>query len=96
MDVLEPAKTTWIEQAKAAGRAAGRAEGLAEARAEARAEGAVAMLVSMARQRFGEAAATTMADLLELGTSEAALEEIGTYLLTCENGDALIAKIRQI
>ena len=88
MDVLEPAKTTWIEQAKAAGRA----EGLAEARAE----GAVAMLVSMARQRFGEAAATTMADLLELGTSEAALEEIGTYLLTCENGDALIAKIRQI
>ncbi len=91
MDVLEPAKTTWIEQAKAAGRA----EGLAEARAEARAEGWVAVLVCMARQRFGEAAATTIADLLEPVTSEAALEEIGMYLLTCESCDALIAKIRQ-
>lgn len=87
LDVLEPAKTTWIEQAKAAGRA----EGLAEARAE----GGVAVLVCMARQRFGEAAATTIADLLEPVTSQAALEEIGAYLLTCESCDALIAKIRQ-
>ena len=78
--MLKPAKTTWIEQAKAAGRA----------------EGRVATLVSMARQRFGEAVATTIADLLKPVTSEAAHEEIGMYLLTCENGDALIAKIRQI
>ena len=86
--MLKPAKTTWIEQWKAAGRA--------EARAEARVEGGVAMLVCMARQRFGEAAATAIADLLKPVTSEAALDEVGTYLLTCENGDALIAKIRQI
>ena len=80
MDMLKPAKTTWIEQWKAEGAVRGQA----------------GMLVRMARQRFGEAAATTMADLLESVTSEATLEEIGTYLLTCENGDALIAKIRQI
>ena len=75
--------TTWIEQAKAVGRAEGRIEGM------------VGTLVSMARQRFGEAVASTMAALLGPVTSEAVLEEIGSYLLTCENGDALIAKTRQ-
>ena len=81
--------TTWSEQL--------RAEGRAEAYAEGRVEGIVGMLVRMARHRFGEATASTTAALL-LGsvTSEAALEEIGACLLTCENGDALIAKIQQI
>ena len=63
---------------------------------QAEAAGRVGMLVSMARQRFGEAVASTMDTLLGPVTSETVLEEIGSYLLTCENGDALIAKIRQI
>jgi len=68
----------------------------AQLKAEGRAEGRAGLLVSMARQRFGEAAARTAAALLGSVRSEEALEEIGAYLLTCENGDALIAKIRQI
>ena len=80
----------------AAGRAEGRIEGRAEGLAEGRIEGRVCVLVSVTRQRFGEAAASTMAASLESVTSEAALEEIGTYLLTCPDSDALIAKIRQI
>ena len=92
--------TTWIEQAKAAGRAeghtAGRAEGRTAGRAKGLTEGRVGVLVSMARKRFGEAAAATMAALLGSVESETVLDEVGTYLLTCENGDALIAKIRQI
>ena len=36
-----------------------------------------------------------MAALLGSVKSEAAREEIGAHLLTCENGDALVAKIRQ-
>ena len=80
--------TTWSEQLRAEGRAEGRVEG--------RVEGIVGMLVRMARHRFGEATASTTAALLGSVTSEAALEEIGAYLLICENGDALIAKIRQI
>ena len=76
--------TTWIE------------EWMAEGRAEGRVEGQAGMLVSMARKRFGEAAASTMAKLLGSVTSEAAFEEIGSYLLTSETGDALIARIRQI
>ena len=60
------------------------------------AEGRVGQLVSMARQRFGEAVASTMAALLESVRTESALDEVGTWLLTCETGDALIAKIRQM
>ena len=84
LEELEVAMTNWSEQLKA--------EGLAEGLAKGR----VGTLVRQARWRFGEAAASTMATLLGSVRSEAALEEIETYLLTCENGDALIAKIRQI
>ena len=61
-----------------------------------RAEGKISLLVGMARQRFGEAVASTMSALLGSVRTESALEEVGTWLLTCETGDALIAKIRQI
>ena len=60
------------------------------------AEGRVGQLVSMARQRFGEAVASTMAALLESVRTESALDEVGTWLLTCETGDSFIAKIRQM
>ena len=83
---------TWSEQLKAEGRTEGRAEG----RAEGRTEGRTGLLVSMARQRFGEAVASTMSALLGSVRTESALEEVGTWLLTCETGDALIAKLRQI
>ena len=92
--------TTWSEQLKAEGRtegrAEGRAEGLAEGRAEGLAEGKIGLLVSMARRRFGEAVAGTMSALLGSVRTESVLEEVGAWLLTCETGDALIAKIRQI
>lgn len=77
---LDAAMTTWAEPMKDEGRTGGRA----------------GMLVSTARQRFGKAAASTMAAPLGPVASEAVLKEPGTYLLTRENGDALIAKVRQI
>ena len=101
---VEKAMTNWSEQLRAEGLAAGRAEVLAEGRAEGRTEGLaegrtegkIGLLVSMARQRFGEAVACTMSALLGSVRTESALEEVGAWLLTCETGDALIAKIRQI
>ena len=87
-DDLGVAMKAWSAQLKAEGRAEGVAEGLAKGR--------VGTLVRQARWRFGEAAASTMAALLGSVRSEEALEEIERYLLTCENGDALIARIRQI
>ena len=80
--------TTWGEKLIA--------EGRAESRAEGRIEGRVGMLVSMARHRYGEAVAGTMSALLESVRTESALEQVGKWLVTCETGDALIAKIRQM
>ena len=96
--------TNWSEQliaegrtrGLAEGRTEGRTEGLAEGRAEGLAEGKIGLLVSMARQRFGEAVASTMAALLGSVRTESVLEEVGAWLLTCETGDALIAKLQQI
>ena len=79
-DALEAAMTTWSEQLKAEGFAAGRVD----------------QLVRMTRQRFGEAVASTMSALLGSVQTQSALDEVGAWLLTCETGDALIAKIRQI
>ena len=72
--------TTWSEKLMAKGRA----------------EGRVGLLVSMARERFGEAVAGTMSALLGSVRTEEALDEVGGWLLTCETGDALLAKIRQM
>ena len=88
VSALEEHTITWPEKWRANYIAEGRAEGLAEGR--------VGLLVSMARQRFGEAVASTMSALLGPVRTESALEEVGTWLLTCETGDALIAKIRQM
>ena len=88
----EQFRKQWHEQQGEQFRAEGRAEGLAEGLTEGR----LTQLVSMARQRFGEASASTMAALLGPVPSEAVLDEVGTWLLTCSSGDALIAKIREI
>ena len=76
--------------------AEGLAKGVAKGRAEGLAEDGVAQLVRMARQRFGEAVASTMSDLLKAVRTESALDEVGAWLLTCETGEALIAKIRRM
>ena len=89
-------RTEGRAEGRVEGRTEGRAEGRVEGRTEGRVEGRAAMLVSLARQRFGEAAASTMAALLESVTSEAAFDEIGRCLLTCPNGDDLLAQIRQV
>ena len=85
---LEGGMTTWTENLKAEARAEGLAEGLAEGR--------IRLLVSMARKRFGEAPASAIATLLGTVTSEAVLDEIGTWLLTCDSGEALLARIHEI
>ena len=61
-----------------------------------KAEGHAEALVSMARRRFGEAVAGTMSALLGSVRTEEALDEVGKWLVTCETGDALLAKIRQM
>ena len=97
---LETNMKPWSEHIKAEALAEGLAKGRAERQAESLAEGLVngrvSLLVSQARQKFGEASATAMAAQLEPVTSEAVLDEVGNWLLTCRSGDALIAKVREI
>ena len=87
---------TWPEKWKANYIAEGRAEGVAQGVAQGRAEGRVGLLVSMARERFGETVASTISALLGSVRTESALEQVGKWLVTCETGDALIGKIRQM
>ena len=96
VNALEERTITWPEKWRANYIAEGHAEGRTEGLAEGRAEGRVGLLVSMARQRFGEAVASTMSDLLKSVRTESALDGVGSWLLTCETGEALIARIRQM
>ena len=68
----------------------------AEALAEGEAKGQVRILVSQARRKFGDSCASALAALLGTVTSEAVLDEVGAWLLTCSSGDALIAKVHEI
>ena len=68
----------------------------AEALAKGYAKGRVSLLVSMTRRKFGDSCASAMAALLGTVTSEAVLDEVGAWLLTCSSGDALIAQVREI
>ena len=79
---------TWPEQIEAEGFAQGFAQGLVE--------GPIALLVNLARQKFGEASASAMAALLDSVTSEAVLDDVGTWLLKCSSGEAFLAKIRNV
>ena len=89
---METHMKPWSEQIEAKGLAKGRAEG----RAEGQAEGQVRILVRQARRKFGESCASALAALLDTVKSEAVLDEVGDWLLTCRSGNALLAKVREI
>ena len=65
-------------------------------KAEGRAEGQVRILVRQAHQKFGESCASALAALLDTVKSEAVLDEVGDWLLTCRSGNALLTKVREI
>ena len=81
---METHMKPWSEQIEAKGRAEGRAEGQ------------VRILVRQARRKFGESCASALAALLDTVKSEAVLDEVGDWLLTCRSGNALLAKVREI
>ena len=60
-----------------------------------RAEGERKLLLRQARIRFGEALARSLATRLEAIADADRLEEIGEWLLVCDSGDALLARLGQ-
>ena len=79
---------TWGEKIEAKARAEGRTEG--------RTEGRLSLLVEIAKLRFGETVATTMAAVLGPSPPESKLRSVAEWVALSSSGDALLAKLRKI
>ena len=84
--MLETEPRTWADRIRDEGREKGAAEGLERERK---------LLLRQARVRFGDTLTRSMATLLEPVTDADRLEEIGEWLLICDSGEALLARLRQ-
>jgi len=94
LDMLQTEPRTWADMMRAEGRQEGRQQGREEEH-EAGLERERRLLLRLARIRFGGAAVGRLASLLEGITDTDLLEEIGEWLLICDSGDALLARVRQ-
>jgi hypothetical protein len=72
-----------------------RDEGRREGRDEGLAAGERKLLLRLARIRFGEALAGSLAALLDGIADADRLEQVGEWLLVCDSGDALLARLGQ-
>ena len=98
LDMLETERVTWADRIRNEGRNEGRREGRNEGRREGRDEGLAGerkLLLRLARIRFGEALAGSLAALLEGIADADRLEQVGEWLLVCDSGDALLARLGQ-
>ena len=82
LDMLETESVTWADRI----RDEGRDEGLAGERK---------LLLRQARILFGEALAGSLAALLDGIADADRLEQVGEWLLVCDSGDALLARLGQ-
>jgi len=82
LEMLEQEPRTWADRM--------RDEGRAEVQ-----RSMVAMLLRQARLRFGGGLATRLANRLEGITDTERLQDIGEWLLVCESGEALLARLRR-
>ena len=94
--MLEATLARWEESKVAEGMRRGLAEGVERGLAEGVAQGRVALLRRQAEWRFGADVAGQVATLLADVTNIARLDEAGRWLLECDTGDALLARLRAI
>ena len=104
--MLDATFARWAEAKVAEGRRRGLAEGverglaegvergLAEGVERGLAQGRVALLRRQVAWRFDDAVAGQVAALLADVTNIARLDEAGRWLLECDTGDALLARLR--
>ena len=83
-----------VERGLAEGVERGMAEGVERGLAEGVAQGRVALLRRQVEWRFGADVASQVAALLADVTNIARLDEAGRWLLECDTGDALLARLR--
>ena len=79
-------RLTWADRMRAEGRDEARREGLVRVRK---------LLLGIARIRFGEAVAGSLAAAIERTADTDYLDKVGEWLLDCDSGDALLALVNQ-
>ncbi len=84
LEMLEHEPRTWADRMRDEGRAEGRRSGL------------VAMLLRQTRMRFGGGMAEKLERLLEGITEIDRLEDICEWVVVCESGEALLARLREV
>jgi hypothetical protein len=85
----------WTQQWKEEGLREGLQQGRAEERRRALAEER-ALLLRLARRRFEDACAQYLAPLLEGQEAAEVLGDIGEWLVTCDSGAALLARVQAL
>ena len=65
------------------------------AEAEGRVKGRTEILLNMVRHKFGEESAAEMESVLSRVRSAGALDKVAVLLLSCETGNALLARVRE-
>ena len=98
LDMLEAESLTWADRMRAEGQRKGqqkgRREGRREGRLQGRCEGERKLILRLARIRFGDKLAGSLTARLEGIDDPDRLEEIGEWLLVCDSGEALLARLR--
>ena len=93
---LQEGRKEGLEQGLEQGLAKGLQQGRAEGRAETQREVLVknrALLTRLAEVRFGRAAAKALRAALARIDSAEALERVAEWIVACESGDALLARV---
>ena len=85
----------WTQQWKEEGLREGRREGLQQGLQQGLAAER-ALLLRQARKRFGEACAAALAPLLEAREESNELADTGEWIVTCDSGETLLAKVREL
>ena len=91
--MLDATLARWKEAEVAQGRAQGMERGLAQGVERGLAQGRVALLRRMAERRFGAGVAGRVTALLADETDLSRLDEAGEWLLECDTGEALLARL---
>ena len=90
--MLDATVARWAEAKMAEGLAEGVEQGLAEGVAQGRS----ALLRRQAAWRFGAEVADQLAALLAGVTDISRLDDAGEWLLECDTGEALLARVRKL
>ena len=90
-EMLETQPRTWADRMRHEGRALGRAEERKEGLRRER-----NLLLRQARLRYGTEHVGPLSVLLDRITDTDLLEEIAEWLLVCDSGEVLLARLRQV